>query len=146
MDLVLRSAVVFFVLLIVMRLGGNKQFSELTAFDAVLIIVVAEVTGNSLSGQDFSLTASIIVIVSLVFLDISLSWLKARSKSFDKLAEGVPVLVVENGKLIKKTAKKERIDEGDIMAAARRDHGIERMDEIRYAVLEKSGTISVIPR
>lgn len=146
MDLVVRSAAIFFTLLVIMRLGGNKQFSELTAFDAVLIIVIAEVTGNALSGQDFSVTASIIVIISLVFFDITLSWVKTRWKTFDKVVEGVPVLVVENGKMITKNSKKERIDEGDILSAARKDHGLERMDQIRYAVLEKGGKISVIPK
>lgn len=146
MDLVVRSAIIFLALLVLMRLGGNKQFSELTAFDAVLIIVIAEVTGNSLSGQDYSITASIVVITSLVFFDITLSWFKARFRKFDKVAEGIPVLVAENGKMIEKTAKKERIDEGDILAAARKDHGLERLDQIRYAVLEKGGKISVIPR
>lgn len=146
MELVARSAIVFFVLLVVMRLGGNKQFSELSAFDAVLIIVIAEVTGNSLSGQDYSITASIIVIVSLVSFDILLSLVKTRWQAFDRVAEGVPVLVLENGKIIERTARKERIDAGDILAAARKDHGIERLDEIRYAVLERGGKISVIPR
>lgn len=146
MDLVVRSAIIFFVLLVVMRIGGNKQFADLTAFDAILLIVIAEVTGNSLSGQDFSLTASIVVIVSLVFFDITLSWLKTRSKRFDRIAEGIPILVVENGRMIERNAKKERIDEGDVLAAARKDHGLERLDQIRYAVLEKGGKISVIPQ
>lgn len=146
MDLVSRAAIIFFVLLVVLRLGGNKQFSEMTSFDAVLIIVVAEVTGNSLSGQDYSITASIVVIVSLVAFDIGLSLLKTRSKRFDKLAEGVPVLIVENGRLIRKTMKKERVDEGDVLSAARMAHGLERLDQIRYAILEKGGKISIIPR
>lgn len=146
MDLVLRAAIVFLVLLVVLRLGGNKQFSEMTTFDAVLLIVIAEVTGNSLSGQDYSITASIVVIVSLVAFDIGLSLLKARSKRFDKVAEGVPVLLLENGAPLRKAMKKERVDEGDILAAARVVHGIERLDQIRYAVLERGGKISIIPR
>lgn len=145
MDLVVRAALIFFTLLLIMRLGGNKQFSEMTAFDAVLLIVIAEVTGNTLSGQDYSVTASIVVIVSLVAFDIGLSLLKARSRRFDRLAEGIPILVVENGRALKDVMRKERIDESDVLAAARKDHGLERLDQIRYAVLERGGKISVIP-
>lgn len=146
MELVLRAAIVFFVLLVVMRLAGNKQFSELTTFDAVLIIVIAEVTGNSLSGQDYSVTASIVVIVSLVTFDIVISLFKARSKRFEKVVEGVPLLIVENGRTIEKAMRKERVDASDVLTVARKDHGLERLDQIRYAVLERDGRISVIPR
>lgn len=128
MDLVVRAAVIFAVL------------------DVVLIIVIAEVTGNSLSGQDYSITASVVVIVTLVALDILVSWLKVRSKRFDKVAEGVPVLLLENGRPIRENLRKERVDEGDILEAAREAHGLERLDQIRYAVLEKGGAISIIPR
>lgn len=146
MELVVRAAVIFVVLFVVMRIAGNRQFSEMTAFDVILVILIAEVTGNSLSGQDYSLTASIVVIVTLVALDILVSWLKVRSKRFDKLAEGVPVLLVENGRPLRETMRKERVDEGDVLEAARELHGLERMDQIRYAILEKGGAISIIPR
>lgn len=146
MDLVVRAAVIFAVLFIVMRIAGNRQFSEMTSFDIILIIVIAEVTGNSLSGQDYSITASIVVIITLVSLDILVSWLKVRSKRFDKVAEGVPILLLENGRPIRENLKKERVDEGDILEAARQAHGLERLEQIRYAVLEKGGAISIIPR
>ncbi|HET6403415.1 MAG TPA: YetF domain-containing protein [Candidatus Thermoplasmatota archaeon] len=146
MDLVVRAAVIFAVLFLLMRVAGNRQFSEMTAFDAILVIVIAEVTGNSLSGQDYSLTASIVVIVTLVSLDILISWLKARSRRFDRLAEGVPVLILENGRLLEENMKRERVDSGDILEAARSTHGLERLDQIRYAILEKGGSISIIPK
>lgn len=146
MELVIRAAVIFLALFIILRIAGNRQFSELTTFDAVLLIVVAEVTGNSLSGEDYSLTASIIVIVTLVALDIGMSLLKQRFKRLDKVAEGVPILLVENGRPIRENIKSERVDEGDILAAARRQRGIERMDEVKYAVLERDGRISIVPR
>jgi uncharacterized membrane protein YcaP (DUF421 family) len=146
MDLVVRAAVVFLFLFVVMRIAGNRQFSEMTTFDAVLVIVIAEVTGNSLSGEDYSITASIVVISTLVGLDLLISLLKGRSKRFDKLAEGVPMLLVENGRFLKGNMKKERVDEGDVMSAARQAHGIEELSQIKYAVLERDGTISVVPK
>jgi uncharacterized membrane protein YcaP (DUF421 family) len=59
--------------------------------------------------------------------------------------EGVPVLLVENGKLLGENMRKERVDEEDILEAARERHGLERMNQIKYAILERSGSISIIP-
>lgn len=146
MDLVVRATVIFVVLFAVMRIAGNRQFSEMTTFDVVLVIVIAEVTGNSLSGEDYSLTASIVVIVTLVALDVGVSLLKARSRAFDRLAEGVPILLMENGRPLRQNMRKERIDEADILAAAREIHGLESLDQVKYAILETSGTISIVPK
>lgn len=146
MELVVRATVIFFALFVILRISGNRQFSEMTTFDAILIILIAEVTGNSLSGQDYSLTASIIVITTLVALDIGVSLLKVRWKAFDRVAEGVPVLLVENGRELKEPMRKERVDVEDVLAAARASHGLERLDQIRYAVLEREGAISIVPR
>lgn len=146
MDLVVRAAVIFAALWIIMRAAGNRQFSELTAFDAVLIIVIAEVTGNSLSGNDYSLTASIVVITTLVGLDLVTSALKRRFPRFEKVAEGVPIVLVQNGQFILRNLRRERVSEDDVLSAARVNQGIEHVDDIRYAVLETDGEISIIPR
>ena len=146
MDLVVRAAVIFVALLLVMRAAGNRQFSELTVFDAVLIIVIAEVTGNSLSGDDYSLTSSIVVIVTLVVLDLLMSILKRRFPRFSKVSDGIPILLVENGRFIWKNLRKEHVGEEEILAAARELQGLERISDIKYAVLESSGSISIIPK
>ncbi|HEX2022104.1 MAG TPA: YetF domain-containing protein [Candidatus Thermoplasmatota archaeon] len=145
MDLVVRAAVVYLALFVIMRLSGNRQFSKMTTFDVVLVIVSAEGTGNALAGPDYSLTAAVVVIVTLVGLDIGLSLLKRVSRKFDKIAEGVPVLLVEGGRPLKENMRKERVDEEDVMAAARELQGLERMDQIKYAVLERSGKITIVP-
>ena len=80
------------------------------------------------------------------FVDIVMALAKARWKSFEKIIDGVPTIIVENGRPLRDRMRKARVDEGDVMEAARRLQGIERMDQIRYAVLEVSGGITVIPR
>lgn len=146
MDLVFRATAIFFALFVIMRIAGNRQFSEMTAFDAVLVIVIAEVTGNSLSGEDYSITASVIVIATFVMLDLVVSVLKTRSAWFNRVSEGVPVLLVENGRIIERHLRKEHLDEGDVLSAARTSHGLERLDQIKYAVLETDGKISIVPK
>jgi uncharacterized membrane protein YcaP (DUF421 family) len=146
MELVIRGAIVYLFIFVIMRASGNRQFSELTAFDAVLLIIISEATQQALlGGQDFSLTAAFIVISTLVATDILLSYAKRFSKKADLLLEGVPVLLMEDGKLKDENLKAERVDEGDILAAARMLQGLEDLGQIKYAVLERNGTISIIP-
>lgn len=147
MELVVRAAVVYLLLFVLLRAAGNRQFSELTAFDAVLIIIISEATQQALlGGQDFSVTAAFIVIVTFIAIDIGLSELKRRSRTADLVLEGVPTLLINEGQPVKENMTQERVDIEDIMAAARERQGIQDLAEIRFAVLERDGVISIIPR
>jgi uncharacterized membrane protein YcaP (DUF421 family) len=146
MELVVRGAVVYLILFIILRAAGNREFSGLTSFDAVLLIIIAETTTQALAGgEDFSLTAALILITTLVSLDIALSLIKKRSPRAALAMEGVPVLLVEHGKLLRENIEKERVDENDVLEAARSSQGLEEMKQIKYAILERNGSISVIP-
>lgn len=146
MESVLRAATVYVALMIIMRLAGKRSLAQITTFDFVLLLIISEATQNAMIGQDFSMTNAIIVIVTLVTLDVGLSLLKRRSKMMDKLIDDVPLIIVENGVLLKERMHKARVDEADILGAARHLQGLERMDQIRYAVLETSGGISIVPK
>ncbi|HVE90376.1 MAG TPA: YetF domain-containing protein [Burkholderiaceae bacterium] len=145
MDSVLRASVVYFGLLIIMRLAGKRSLAQITTFDFVLLLIIGEATQNALLGQDFSMTNALIVIVTLVGIDVGLSLLKRRSKALDRFLEDVPLVIVENGVPLKDRMHKARVDEEDILSAARHLQGLERMEQIRYAVLESSGGISIVP-
>ena len=92
------------------------------------------------------ITNAILLVVTLVGLDISMSLLKQRSQKVEKLLESAPVVIVENGKPFKERMDKERVDEEDVLTAARELQGLERMDQIKYAVLERNGGISIVPK
>jgi len=143
---VLRAAVIYFFLLAVFRLAGKRTFSQMTSFDFVLLLIVAEATQQALVGNDYSLTQSLLVIVTLVGIDIFLSLVKQRFPRIEKWVDGVPLVIVENGRPLKHLMDKERVDEKDILAAARETQGLERMDQIQFAILERSGGISIIPK
>jgi len=96
-------------------------------------------------GEDFSLTNAIVVIVTLIFIDVIFSLICERWRTVDKWVEGVPMVIVDNGKLLKDRLAMSRVDETDILEAARRLRGLENMSQIKYAVLEKSGGITIIP-
>lgn len=146
MDLVLRAAFIYFFVLLVLRLSGKRTLGQLGTFDFVLLMLMAESTDNSIIGQDSAITSTVVVILTFIVLEIFMSVLKQRVPATDKWLEGVPLVIVENGKFIKDTADKERVDEGDVLQAARQSHGLERMEQIKYAILEKTGGISVIPK
>lgn len=146
MDSVLRAAAIYLVVLVVFRLAGRRTLSELTTFDFVLLLIIGEATQQALLGDDFSIVNAMVVIVSLVVFDISLSLLKNKSRWLSKLIDGEPMIIVEHGQVLERRIRKARIDEGDILEAARHSQGLERIDQIKFAILEKDGKISIIPR
>jgi uncharacterized membrane protein YcaP (DUF421 family) len=146
MDDILRAGTVYVVLMLVFRFSGKRSLSETTPFDLVLLLIFSEALQSALIDEDNSLTSALVVIITLVVLNIGMSILKQRSPRLEVLLEGVPIIVVENGKPLHDRMRRARIDEGDILAAARQTQGIDRMDQIRFAVLERSGAISIMPK
>ena len=146
MEEVLRAGVVYVALLIIFRLSGKRSLSETTPFDLVLLLIFSEVLQSALLSNDRSLTGAFVVILTLVVLDIGLSELKQHVEPAEKLLDGAPIIVVDDGKPLRERMMRERIDEGDILSAARQTQGLESMDQIKRAVLERSGSISIIPK
>jgi uncharacterized membrane protein YcaP (DUF421 family) len=145
MDAVLRATAMYLMLLVVFRVSGRRMLAELTTFDFVLLLIIGEATQQALLGADFSFINAMLVIVTLVTLEIVLSLLKVWVPFLGKLLDGTPMIVVDHGRPLRERMHKARIDEEDILEAARRLQGIERLDQIKYAVLEVSGGITVIP-
>lgn len=145
MDPVLRGLAIYFALLLIVRISGKRTLAQMTAFDFVLLLIVGEATQQGLLGDDFSVTNAIVVITTLIGADIVMAWVKEKSTSFTKAAEGVPVVIVKDGEPIEHRMRRARVDAADVLSAGRSSQGIERMDQIKYAVLEQGGNISVIP-
>ena len=145
MNPVLRAVVVYLFLFIVFRFMGKRSLASITTFDFVVLLIISEVTQNALVGEDFSITNALVLISTLMGIDIVLNFFKQKFKPFDKVAESVPLIVVDHGQPLKERMQKSGVDEEDVMQAARQKQGLERMDQIKYAVLEKDGSISIIP-
>ncbi|HLU11929.1 MAG TPA: YetF domain-containing protein [Oceanobacillus sp.] len=145
MDAVLRGVIVYAFLLLFFRFIGKRSLSQITTFDFVLLLIIGEATQQALLGDDFSIVNALLVIVTLMIIDIGLSLVKQRSSKVEKLIDGVPTILVENGQPIDEHMQKARIDREDILESARELQGLERMEQIKYAVLERDGKISIIP-
>ena len=116
----------------------------MTMFDFVLLLIISEGTQQALVGEDYSVVGGMTAVATLFAIDIAISLLKSRFQKVEKFVDNVPVLLIEGGRIHRERLQKERVDEADILAFARENHGISRLDEIDYAILETNGAISVI--
>jgi uncharacterized membrane protein YcaP (DUF421 family) len=146
MDSVVQAAIVYLLLWIVIRLTGRRALGQLSTFEFVLFLIIGGTVQRALLGQDYSLTNAIIVIATLVGLDVAVSLVEQRSALFSKIVRGVPTILVENGRPLESRLMRARLGEADVMSAARLRHGIDRIEDIKFAILEANGHISIIPR
>lgn len=145
MESVIRGAGVYIVLLVVLRLSGRRTMAQMTPFDLVLLLIVAETTQQALLGNDFSLTNAFVLIIVLFSMDIALSYIKTWIPGLGLTLDGSPTVLISMGKPDLKHIKKARLTLEDINVAAREQFGLERLDQIRFAVLEADGGLSIIP-
>ena len=145
MNPVLRAAAVYLLLLVVFRLAGKRALAQVTSFDLVLLLIISEAVAQALVGDDFSLVNAMLVVLTLVLMDVALGFVK-RSREASKWLEGLPVVIVEDGRFLRDQIGRTQVDEEDVLTAAQRQLGLERLDQIKYAVLERSGGIAVIPK
>ncbi len=145
MDSVIRGLVVYFFLLVVFRMAGKRTLAQSTNFDLVLLLIISETAQQAMIDGDNSITNAFLLILTLIGSSVVLSHLKQRWKALDKWLDGTPVVVMQDGVLLEPAARKLRVGEEEILAAARRQEGLERLDDIRYAVMEASGEITIVP-
>lgn len=146
MDAVLRALAIYLVLMLLFRLSGKRTLSQVTTFDFVLLLVIGEATQQALLGEDFSITHAAIVIATLIGLDRAADYLSWRFAPFKRVTESVFLIIIDNGRLLKDVMGKEHISEDDIMQSARTVHGLENLEQVKYAIMEGSGGISIVPR
>jgi uncharacterized membrane protein YcaP (DUF421 family) len=145
MNPVFRGLIIYTFLLLIFRISGRRTLSQTTTFEFVLLLIISEVTQPAMVGNDNSLVTSMLLIMTLVGADLLLSLLKVKFKGVDKATEGTPLIIVDKGKPLSERMKCCRVEEEDVLQAARSTQGLERMDQIKYAVLEIDGSISIIP-
>jgi uncharacterized membrane protein YcaP (DUF421 family) len=146
MNTIFRAGAIYVVLLVIFRLTGKRSLAQITPFDFVLLLIVSETTQQAMVGDDFSITNAVLAILTLIMADLGLSLLKLRSARVGRWLDGLPELIVDKGVPLRERMAKARVEEADILTAARYSHGLTRMDQIRYAVLEQTGEISIIPK
>jgi uncharacterized membrane protein YcaP (DUF421 family) len=145
-DSIVRALVVYLLLLVIFRISGKRSMSEITTFDFVLVLIISESVQQAMIDGDNSIANAFLIVITLVGIDILLSHAKQRSETLKNILDSRPLVLVQGGKLQRKHMEKERVDEEDILAAARELHGLKELDQIDHAVLEQGGTISIVPK
>ena len=144
MDVVLHTVGMYLILLLLLALFGKRSLADVTIFDFVILLLVAQVGGEVLLGEQ-SITAATLSVMTLLAMSWVLDVAVFRSKRLDVLVNDSPTLLVEHGRMIPDRARDFQIDEDDILQAARSSQGLERLDQVKYDVLERDGQISIIP-
>lgn len=145
METVLRAAGIYIVLMVAMKIAGKRTLMQMTSFDLILLLIISEATQQALLGDDFSVTGAALTIITLFSIDILLGMLKARFPVTERLIDGTSVILVENGLPLQDRMKKTGVGCEEVLTAARIGQGLDRMEQIKFAILEKNGQISVIP-
>jgi uncharacterized membrane protein YcaP (DUF421 family) len=146
MNPVFRAVIVFVILFIVLRLSGRRTLAEITTFDFILLLIIGDITQQAIVGDDYSITTMAMVITTVVLLDLLMGRLAMKSRRFGHLLESVPVIVIDNGKVLQHAMDQEGVDLEEILAAARELHGLAALDDIKYAIVERHGGISIVPK
>lgn len=145
METVLRAVAIYLFLLLVFRISGKRSLAQMNAFDLVLVLIIGESASQGLTGDDFSITTTFVLVTTLILMEKGFALLKQNSRPAEHWLDDLPTVLVENGKPFKDKMKQQEVNEDDVLEAARNSQGLERMDQVKYAVLERGGTISVIP-
>jgi len=145
MDIVLRTILVFFVMLTLTRVIGRRELSSLQPFDLILLIVLGDAVQQGLTQDDYSITGAFLVIFTFALLQVSVSWLGYKFPRTRPVLEGEPLIIVQDGELVERNVKRERLTSEEVAEAARQN-GIAHLSEVRWAVLETSGVISFVKK
>jgi uncharacterized membrane protein YcaP (DUF421 family) len=145
MDIALRAVVLYVFVVFVTRVVGRRELSSLSAFDLVLLIVLGDAIQQGLTQDDYSLTGAIIAVSTIASLQVLTSYVSFRSRRARRVLEGLPIVLVERGELVAANLKRERITQ-DELAEEMRIQQIASIDEVEWAILEASGSISFIKR
>jgi uncharacterized membrane protein YcaP (DUF421 family) len=142
-DFVVRAAVVYVFLLVLLRLTGKRQVGQLAPFDLVLLLVLSNAVQNAMNGGDNSITGGMILAGTLVGLNWCVGWLVYRSKRFEALIEGRPVILVHDGRIDRNAMQKTQMTIHELESSIR-GQGCCGPEEVRFAILENNGHITVV--
>lgn len=146
MDSILRAAATYLFVWLIFRIAGKRSLAQITTFDAVLLLIISETTQAALIDNDQSLTNTVLLILTMLGLDVLFSFIKQWFPTIEKVIDGAPLILADHHGLRAEAMKRERVDKEDILNAARTLRGLANMEQIEYAVLEQTGTITIVPK
>src|SRR3954467_14237365 len=144
MDIVLRAAVIYLLVFLVTRVIGKRELSSLEPFDVIMLVVIGDLVQQGVTQSDYSITGILIVLSVVTLMTALFAYLNFRFPRLRPFMEGRPVVLVDNGAVIERNLRRERLTVSEVEAEARQQQ-IASLQKIRWAVLERNGRISFIP-
>ena len=144
METVIRIVLIYLFLMVALRLMGKREFGELAPFDFVVLLLIPEMFSQAMVREDFSLTNAMIAVCTLLSLVFATSLLSFRFKPFATAVEGAPAVLARHGYLVPRNLQRERVSPGEVLDAMHAA-GLHSMEQIRWAILETDGRITIIP-
>jgi uncharacterized membrane protein YcaP (DUF421 family) len=144
MDIVLRAAFAYVFILFLMRVVGRRELSSMEPSDLILLVVMGDLIQNGVTQSDYSVTGVVLATSTFGVLAVLTSYTVFRSRRAKRIIEGEPVILVQNGEAIDRNLKGERLTLDDVMEEARAQQ-LDSLDQVKWAVLESNGSISIIP-
>jgi uncharacterized membrane protein YcaP (DUF421 family) len=144
-EIILRTAVVYVVVLVLLRVAGKRELGQMSPVDLVVILVIANAVQNAMTGGDNSLIGGVIAATTLVAMNLAFSRVSHRIPYLEHLFESDPTPLIQDGKQIKRNLERENVEMDELMMAAR-EHGIDDIEGVGAAYLERDGSISIIPK
>lgn len=144
-ELIVRGVIVYVFLIVLLRATGKRQIGQMAPFDLVLLLVLSNAVQNAMNGGDNSIIAGGISAVALVATNWLVGYFTYRNKRMESLVEGRPEVLIHNGRLFPKAMAHTMITQHELMTALRQA-GCGAVEEVRAAMLETDGSISVIPK
>src|SRR3954469_11177612 len=145
MDIVIRAIVIFFAVFLITRMVGRRELGMNEPFDLILLVVLGDLIQQGVTQSDYSVTGTMLAVGTFTVLTVALSYLSFRSKRIRGMLEGNPLVLVEDGKPIAKNLQSQRMALDEVLSEARMQQ-VTSVDDIRWAILETTGSISVIPK
>jgi uncharacterized membrane protein YcaP (DUF421 family) len=145
MDIVLRAVVAFVVILFLTRIVGRRALSTLEPFDLILLVTIGDLVQQGVTQNDFSLTGMFLAVGTIGLLTVVFSYLPFRFQVLRPVLEGEPIIIVEDGEVVERNIRRQRVTKEEIAAAARQQ-SIASLQDVRWAVLETNGSISFIKK
>ena len=145
MDLVLRATIAFFFILLLTRIVGRRELVTLEPFDLILLVVLGDLIQQGVTQSDYSVTGLILAAGTIALLTVAVSYVSFRFPRTRSLLEGQPIVVVQDGNVLEKNLRRERLTREELAEAARLQQ-IPSLQQVSWAILEKSGQISFIKK
>jgi uncharacterized membrane protein YcaP (DUF421 family) len=145
MDIVIRAAVIFTFLFVLMRMLGRRELSSMEPFDVILLVVIGDLVQQGVTQSDYSVTGALLAVSTIALLTVLVSWTTLRVRKLRPVLAGEPIVLVESGEVVERNLRRQRLTVEEVEQEARLEQ-IGSLGDVRWAILETNGEISFVEK